>query len=204
MLLAGAKKGGKSPICKDAKRFFYFLPIFFCSSSLIATEGHTFPIQEKPFRPSIGSVSSVDYEKIAEQAKTPAPVQGLKEATEYRSFYFDPTYTVPEDVQDHKGNYLAREGQKIDPMEHVASLPTLIFFDGTNEDHIAWAEKHPQAKWILVKGSPVEIEELTGHATYFDQMGGFSKHFGLKNIPCTISKKDNKILIEEIPLGGQK
>lgn len=176
------------------------LPLLFFSFGLSASEGHTFSIEETPFRPTIRGTVSIDYEKIAEQAKTPTPVQGIGETTTYRAFYFDPTYTVATDIQDLKGNYLAKKGQTIDPMQHIDFLPDLIFFDGTKKDQIAWAKGQPRAKWILIKGSPIKVEEETEHPTYFDQLGELCKRFGLKNVPCTVSKKDNKILIQEIPI----
>ncbi len=189
---------------QNPSSFLLFCSSLFLSSfRLFAAEGHTFSIEEAPFRPHLGSLPSINYEEIAEKAKTPPPVKGLGETTSYRAFFFDPTYTVPEDIQDSKGNYLARKGQTIDPMGYVSTLPDLIFFDGTNEEHIAWAKNYPKAKWILVKGSPVEVEELTGHLTFFDQMGGLTKRFGLENVPCKVSKKDHKILIEETPAGGE-
>lgn len=185
---------------KRKYKFILFLIFLSFSFSMFASEGHTFGIEEDPFYPSLKNSQDIDFQKIAKEAKTPAPVQGIEEATTYKSFYFDPTYTVPEDIQDHNANYLARKGQTIDPIKRVNSLQDLIFFDGTNKDHVIWAKKHPKAKWILVKGSPIEIEEKTEHPTYFDQMGGICRQLGIKKIPCRISIQDNRILIEEIPI----
>jgi len=54
--------------------------------------------------------------------------------------------------------------------------------------------------WILVKGSPFELEEKKERPVYFDQGGALSEKFGIRSIPCRITQQGEKLLIEEIPL----
>ena len=53
----------------------------------------------------------------------------------------------------------------------LLQLVISYFFDGSNENHVEWAKQHMEAKWILVKGSPLDLEDETNHDVYFDQQG---------------------------------
>ena len=111
-----------------------------------------------------------------------APVEGLSEAIEYRGFFFEPG--------GHTGH-----------LAGVFPLEPLLFFDGTNLDHIEWAQRQESAKWVLVAGNPIEVEERTGRTVFFDQMGVLSRQFGIEKVPSKVSQQGGKILVEEIPIG---
>jgi conjugal transfer pilus assembly protein TraW len=49
-------------------------------------------------------------ERVKRNAVRPPPVEGLSPATQYRSFSYDPTFTVNETITDMKGNIIARKG----------------------------------------------------------------------------------------------
>jgi len=182
---------------------FKLFPILLISSGLFATYGHTFKIEEENMAEVIlkklPSALEDTTEKTIARLKNPPPVPNLQEAREYRAFYFDPIYTVQEEITDLKGNIIAEKGKLINPMEKIEHLQDLILFDGTNPKHIEWAQSQEKAKWILVKGSPLEIEEESDHPVFFDQGGFICQKFAIEKIPTKISKKGSRLLIEEIP-----
>ncbi|MCY3974442.1 MAG: hypothetical protein OXF02_02735 [Simkaniaceae bacterium] len=175
-----------------------------------AKEGYTFPVTEEDIRDALHrSRSEEKGQKVHEQygkslikaIRTPSGLKEVPPAEEYAARLFDPTYTVPEDIRDLEGNLIASEGSKVDPMaDKTTPLETLILFDGTDPDHVKWAKGQPDAVWILVKGSPVTLEENEEHPVYFDQFGEVGKRFGIERYPCRLSEKEGKILIEEIPV----
>lgn len=149
--------------------------------------------------------------KIEERVRHPIPVSGLKEAEKYRCLEFDPTLVVDEDILDDRGNVLARKGEKINPCTHQKREGGLLFFDGDIEEHVEWAESHARSfQWVLVNGSPIELEERAREEknlerrVYFDQGGMYTKHFGIKNIPCRMTQKGEGIVIEEIHIKRKK
>lgn len=174
-------------------------------SSLFAQEGHTFPIEEQATPtamlgdPHVIPNQEETKREILNQIQAPHPVKGLQEAKEYAAYFFDPSYVVQEDITDLQGNKIASKGQMVNPLHHTDALQDLIFFDGTNSEHIHLTKTYVDAKWILVKGNPLQLEEETGHAIFFDQGGAICKHFGLTRIPAKLSKSKDRLLIEEIP-----
>lgn len=179
------------------------------SSTLLAKQGKTFPIEEKPFgqdmeMPSLEAVEKMQKEQlkaIKDYIEEPPAVKGVGEAEKYRAFYYDPIYRVQEDIKTLDGHVIASKGELINALDDptIASACDLIFFDGTNEKHIEFAKKNEKGKWILVKGSPLDLEDETDHDVYFDQGGMYCKQFGIDKVPAKVSVDSQRILIEEVP-----
>lgn len=178
------------------------------SATVFASHGRTFPIEEKPFGsditiPTEGALKKIQ-EKQLEMVKAyieePPEVKGIEETKAYRAFYYDPIFRVKEDIKTLDGRVIASQGQLINALDDptIASACDLIFFDGSNEKHIEWAKQHMEAKWILVKGSPLDLEDGTDHEVYFDQQGMYCKQFGIERVPAKVSVEGKRILIEEV------
>lgn len=177
--------------------------------------GETFPIAEENLLTVIqkklktmeenGSLNKVQQE-LAQKASTkirrPVPVKDLTKTQTLRRWFYDPSLTIEKDIKDHKGNLIAAKGTVINPLYIVSWGSPLLLFDGDDPEQVAWAEtEDPLAKWVLVKGSPVELEEQRKRPVYFDQAGMLVNKFGIQQVPCRISQKDRKLLVEElIPL----
>lgn len=185
------------------------LATLIATAPLLANSGRTFPIEEKPFgqdmqmptEEAIAKVQKEQLERIKDYVNQPPAVQGLKETKTYRAFYYDPIFRVKEDIKTLDGRLIASEGQLVNALDDptIASACDLIFFDGCNEKHVEWAKKHQKAKWILVKGSPLDLEDETNHDVFFDQQGMYCNQFGIERVPAKVSVEGRRILIEEIP-----
>jgi conjugal transfer pilus assembly protein TraW len=68
--------------------------------------------------------------RVKEHAVRPTPVEGLSKAVTYRSFAWDPTFTVKETITDMKGNVVARKGDTVNPLDKVPFSQVLYFIDG--------------------------------------------------------------------------
>lgn len=179
------------------------------STTLLAAHGKTFEIEEKPFgqemqmpdQEAIKKMQEEQLDRIKAYVDEPPAVQGIGEAKEYRAFYYDPIFRLKEDVKTLDAKVIASEGQLVNALDDptIASACDLVFFDGSNKKHIQWAMKHPQAKWILVKGSPLDLEDATDHDVYFDQGGMYCKQFGIECVPAKVAVEGRRILIEEVP-----
>ena len=185
------------------------LSALIATAPLLANSGRTFPIEEKPFgedmqmptEEALLKMQKEQLERIKDYVNQPPAVQGLEEAKTYRAFYYDPIFRVKEDIKALDGRLIASEGQLVNALDDptIASACDLIFFDGSNENHVDWAKKHPKAKWILVKGSPLDLEDDTNHDVFFDQQGMYCKQFGIERVPAKVSVEGRRILIEEVP-----
>ncbi len=137
----------------------------------------------------------------------PKPVKGLTKTLHSRVFYYDPTYRVLEDIQDHKGQLIHQKGTKINPLETVSLSQILLFFDGDDLDQVDFAKKNLKensVKLILVKGAPLTLSEQWGIPVYFDQEGFLIKKLGIKHVPALVQQEGLRLRIKEIFLGEKR
>ena len=136
----------------------------------------------------------------------PKSVEGLTKARESRVVYYDPTYEVPEDIKDHTGHVFYKKGTKINPLETVILSQELLFFDGDDEEQMAFARekvKENPVKLILIKGSPLALSKQLKVPVYFDQAGLLTKKLNIKHVPALVTQKDLLLRIEEIDVKAQ-
>ena len=193
---------------------FLFIILSSVHAKDLGVYGETFPIAEenllKVIRKKLtsmeadGSIAHAQQEiarKAEEKIRRPSPVKGLIKTQTPRRWFYDPSMTVESDIKDSKGNLIAAKGTIIKPLDKISWGVPLLLFDGDDPEQIAWAKTQPGlAKWVLVKGSPVELEEKLKRPVYFDQAGMLVNKFGIRAVPCRISQKDRKLLVEELTL----
>lgn len=170
------------------------------------TVGQTFPILERNLKNVIeekiahSNLESMP-DKLEEMAKNPKAIHELQEAKEYKSYIVDPSYTAKEDIKNDKGQIVVKQGTKINPLEIITLSTRLIFIDGTDQRHLSWARSlTDDVKWILVKGSPIFLEEIEQRPIYFDQNGQYVKKLQIQHLPASAKQEGPYLLIEEWPL----
>ncbi|MGK3194571.1 type-F conjugative transfer system protein TraW [Enterobacter soli] len=146
--------------------------------------------------------------RVKEHAVRPAPVEGLSKAVTYRSFAWDPTFTVKETITDMKGNVVARKGDTVNPLDKVPFSQVLYFIDGDDREQVNWTRQQiagkTDVKVILVKGNIRESSDALNERIYFDQSGVLTRKFGFEHIPARISRDGRVMKVEEIPVSGAK
>lgn len=190
--------------------YFLSLALSFISLSILATDlgtyGQTFEVHEENLMQYLKQKSQqLSMEKINLKLNSLrpkfTPVSGFCVATIYRKFYFDPTVCSQEDIFDHQGNLVVPKGKCTNPLDHTSLAAPLLFLDGNNETHLAWARKQPlAAKWILVSGDPLSVEQTEKREIFFDQQGQLSQKLSLKYVPVKVSQEDQLLCIEEYPM----
>jgi conjugal transfer pilus assembly protein TraW len=121
----------------------------------------------------------------------PKPVEGLSKATKGRVFYYDPTYVVQEDIKDHQGLIIHPKGTRINPLETVSLYQGLLFFDGDDEEQVAFAKeklKDTPLRLILTKGAPLALSEEFKIPVYFDQSGLLAKKLRIHHVPALVTQ----------------
>lgn len=143
-------------------------------------------------------------EKTKESLGHPKPVVNIIHTKDERVFFYDPTYIVEEDIKDHLGQIIYKEGYIFNPLDKVSFGAPLIFIDGDDEAQIKFAFgdyfQNAFPKIILVKGSPLKIEKDTGKKIYFDQHGVLTQKLGIKQVPAIVTQDGSKVKISEIIL----
>lgn len=138
-------------------------------------------------------------QKAQEKTLRPTPVTNLQKTILQRSYTYDPSFKVSSDLKDHKGQVFATAGTTINPLNKVSLSKQLLFLDGDDTDQVAWAKKQPDsAKWILVKGCPLDLEKHMQKPIYFDQHGVLTKKLGISQVPARVSQEEKMLLVEEV------
>lgn len=174
--------------------------------------GYVFNIKEESFLDFIkkklklaeksGKIKQLQQEfkeKVSKKIKRPNQVNAIKHTNKARIFYFDPTYIQNEDIKDNLGNIIIEAGTKINPLEHLSWGEPLIFIDGDDIDQVIRA-KAKLGKIILVKGSPLKLQEQHKIWFYFDQAGILTEKFDIKQVPAIVTQEGLKLKISEIKL----
>ena len=144
------------------------------------------------------------YQKqLAEHAKkkalNPEPLHHIQHTQLPRSFYYDPTLTLSEDLIDHDGQIFGKQGDKANPLEIIPLTKELLFIDGEDELQVTWALSRTfPSKIILVKGQPLKLEERHHRPFYFDQLGLLTGRLGIKQVPARVFQEGTRLKIEEL------
>ena len=125
----------------------------------------------------------------------------MTNTTNPRVFYYDPTITLPQDLKDHEGRVFARKGDTANPLQITPLTKLMLFIDGEDGRQVKWAlHQSLKSKIILVKGSPLKLEETHGYRFYFDQLGLLTKKLGITQVPAKVSQEGHQLKIEEVQI----
>ncbi|MCZ6908417.1 MAG: conjugal transfer protein TraW [Rickettsia endosymbiont of Ixodes persulcatus] len=190
---------------------------------LVSTEQHTYEVVEEGFVSMIKSrLSALDLQQHQEemlrtakrQVLEPAPVLGIRATSEPREFWYDPSFTLTEDIKLPDGRILHKAGAKVNPLDHMVFDRELIFINGRSQQQVEWlkqqleqeeqkktAENNTQVivtqerkkdknnleiRIILVGGKILELQEDIGRTLYFDQAGELTNKFGVEQVPAIV------------------
>lgn len=139
--------------------------------------------------------------KVAYKALNPTRLSSVRSTTDSRSYLYDPSIIVEEDIKDHKGRIIHQRGTHVNPLNMVSWGVPLVLLDGADKEQIHWALKnHKDAKLVLIAGKPLDLSEQHKKRFYFDQGGVLIKKLKIQQVPAVISQKDKHLLIEEVLL----
>ena len=135
--------------------------------------------------------------------RRPHAVTGMTPATSERRWSFDPSVTLSQDIRDARGNLIAAQGQRFNPLTHLNLAHSFAFIDGDSAEERDW-DMHqgaPDRLWIvLVKGSPTDLMKATQRRFYFDQMGTLTGRFGIAHTPALLIQQGDHLDIREVAL----
>ena len=139
-------------------------------------------------------------DRVRSRVMRPVPVAGIRPAEETRSWQFDPSIVVENDIRDHKGNLVAVAGQKVNPLVSGGLSKKLVFVDGDSVSEVQWALDQGSdldVKVIFVDGSPFELMKRHQRRFYFDQSGKLTSHFGITRTPALVEREGDVLRVTE-------
>lgn len=126
----------------------------------------------------------------------------LPRAESDRTYYIDPSITVPYDITDHTGRMIHRAGTTVHPLGSISLSTELLFFDGDDPAQVEWARSMTandalNIKPILVNGPILTLINRWQSPVYFDQHGELSNRFRISAVPAVVSQDGEMLKIME-------
>jgi conjugal transfer pilus assembly protein TraW len=123
-----------------------------------------------------------------------------------RTFYFDPSIKVEQNITDDKGNIIVPAGTTKNPLEVVSLSKHLLFFDGRDAQQVRDARAlidhyGGKVKPILIAGSYLDLMKAWQLSVYFDQQGVLTRKFGITQVPALVSQEGMRLRIDEFKVG---
>jgi len=206
---------------KKTIRIFFIAIVGFIVSTAFAKNlgvwGAVFPVVEQDIKEFIYErinqmQQSGEFKKLKEKfirnvkdhALRPAPVLGLTVTKKPKTFYYDPTYVLTQNIEDEKGGIIAKAGTTINPLGTIRLHGVMFFLDADDKRQIKWAlengKKYDYVRHILVRGNIKDAGRVLNDRIYFDQNGLITKQLGIKHIPCIVKQEGKKLQIQEFGL----
>jgi conjugal transfer pilus assembly protein TraW len=135
--------------------------------------------------------------------ESPRPVEGLVRTRMPRTFYYDPSVTVPDAVRDHEGRVLVAAGTRVNPLDYVSLSNHLVFFDArdraqTRKALDLYRQYQGRVRLILVGGSYIDFMKRHDMRVYYDQHGLLVQRLGIRQVPALVSQEGKRLRIDEL------
>jgi conjugal transfer pilus assembly protein TraW len=162
-------------------------------------------LQAKERSGELARLENLAKQRIVDSIEHPNPLPGITRTKTARSFYFDPSIVVRENITDAQGNILVPAGTRQNPLEVVSLSKHLLFFDGTDATQVEWARQliardEGKVKPILVAGSYLALMARWQLPVYFDQQGALTRKLGITHVPALVSQEGLQLRIDELHL----
>ena len=140
--------------------------------------------------------------RVIESIRNPKPLAGIRPTETARTFYFDPSIKVEQNITDGKGNIIVPAGTTKNPLEVVSLSKHLLFFDGRDPQQVRQARAlidhyGGKLKPILIAGSYLDLMKAWQLSVYFDQQGVLTTKFGITQVPALVSQEGMRLRIDE-------
>lgn len=192
------------------------LASFSARSEHLGTIGPTYPIAEQNLLDHImarlrekersGELRKHEQEAVARATQAvmnPPPVPGLRRVDTARTYYFDPTFTLQQNVVDETGALMFPAGTRKNPLDVVSLSKHLLFFDARDARQVVKARElievyGGKVKPILVAGSYIDLMKSWRVPVYYDQEGVLVKKLGIGGVPALVSQEGKRLRIDEV------
>jgi conjugal transfer pilus assembly protein TraW len=180
----------------------------FARSEALGKIGPTYPIAEQKEKERSGELAKLQQQARARATATvtnPPAVPGLKAAESARTFYFDPSLQLPQNVLDERGHVLFAAGTVKNPLDVISMSKHLLFFDGRDARQVKRARElidlyRGRVKPILVGGSYLNLMKSWQIPVYYDQQGLLVRKLGITAVPAIVSQEGKRLRVDELAL----
>jgi conjugal transfer pilus assembly protein TraW len=135
-----------------------------------------------------------------EKHYVPAPVATITPTLEHRSYLFNPSVSLSQDLFDHNQVRFYKAGDSVNPLDSLTLSKEYLFIDGDKPLQVEWAKRtqnHKRIAIILVKGDPMRLMYRQNIKVFFDQEGAMTSRFQLSHVPCSLAQEGKMLRITE-------
>src|SRR6202162_4135991 len=93
-------------------------------------------LREKERSGDLANLEEQAKRRVVESIRNPKPLAGIRPTQTARTFYFDPSIKVEQNITDDKGNIIVPAGTTKNPLEVVSLSKHLLFFDGRDPQQV--------------------------------------------------------------------
>jgi conjugal transfer pilus assembly protein TraW len=141
--------------------------------------------------------------KATQAVNNPAPIAGLRTADTARTYYFDPSVTLGQNLLDERGRLMFPAGTVKNPLDVVTMTKHLLFFDARDPRQVRRARGlidayHGRVKPILVGGSYMQLMKTWQIPVYYDQRGSLVRRLGISAVPALVTQEGKRLRIDEL------
>lgn len=149
------------------------------------------------------------WDKMRQSAKTKTKVNfSIAQAKQDKTFYVDPTYTLPFDITDDKGKVIYPEGYRFNPLDYMQFPYTLLFFNANSVEQVTWIMKNKiherqDIMFIAVSGDVAAAQAQLKRIVYGCNQRLLDK-FQIKAVPSFVYSQNRYFVVREVPPKGGK
>lgn len=192
----------------------FFLMIHTVSFAGDIVIGNTYPIVEKDsIRELEERANSINWSEVAGPARDklkdyrPSDLNPLPHTKESGKYRVSLVHTVEFDVRDANGEVIYPEGYQFNPLDYVTLPYEMVFIDGNDKNHVAWAKdyikEHDFVQLFIVDGSAFDlIKELDRKVFYAGYRITDKLH--IRSVPSVAYQEGNELKVESIYLNASK
>ena len=142
---------------------------------------------------------------IFQQINEPKSHNFLKNASENRQWFYDPSVHLPYDLKDQNGKIFYKAHTKVNPLEKISLSKSLIFINGVDSNQVKWAidqyhKKKSKVKIIITQGKIIDLMSAKKIRFYFDQNQTLIKKFEIQALPAVVEQQGKLLKIIEVAL----
>lgn len=168
--------------------------------------GVTYPIKEQHFmefvkdkQPEIEAKLRKKAEKLKKEILILKKYDGrFKTVEEERVFYIDTTYTLEDDILDHKGNVLFQKGTTYNPADYV-KLGRYVVIDGNDSNQVKFAVEGNFKKIIVSAGDIGKLMNKYKKPFYFLD-DNIAERFQIQAVPTVFEGEGKYVKVTEVAL----
>lgn len=160
-------------------------------------------LREKERSGELARIEQDARSRGTETVRRPPPVASVRTTANPRTFYFDPTYTLDQNILGARGELLFAAGTQANPLNIVSMTRHLLFFDARDSRQVRralelMARYQGKVKPILTGGSYLDLMKSWRIPVYYDQQGLLTRRLGITQVPALVSQEGKRLRIDEM------